>query len=250
MLEEDTLDLTNRLSATNQLRRDLQLKLSIVDEENLELTQKRDRLLQKNTELQTQVKQLDHLRQQLEDEQTEFAAERRRFEQDAARLTEEKASLSGELRAVGEQYRLTKEELDFLRAEYTDEVVAFKKEREIMREELEALEILKARYTELESDYNRLVKPARSKVGRYVVSIHYWKDESGYHYALRLPGADRHTDLSRAQLHTQLKALKNQYGIKLYTAVWFPDDTSLSHAEASSFTSRIHSLYDYYYSKN
>ena len=119
-----------------------------------------------------------------------------------------------------------------------------------MREELEALEILKARYTELESDYNRLVKPARSKVGRYVVSIHYWKDESGYHYALRLPGADRHTDLSRAQLHTQLKALKNQYGIKLYTAVWFPDDTSLSHAEASSFTSRIHSLYDYYYSKN
>ena len=130
------------------------------------------------------------------------------------------------------------------------EVVAFKKEREIMREELEALEILKARYTELESDYNRLVKPARSKVGRYVVSIHYWKDESGFHYALRLPGADRHTELSRAQLHTQLKAVKNQYGIKLYTAVWFPDDTSLSHAEASSFTSRIHSLYDYYYSKN
>ena len=70
MLEEDTLDLTDRLSATNQLRRDLQLKLSIVDEANLELTQKRDRLLQKNTELQTQVKQLDHLRQQLEDEQT------------------------------------------------------------------------------------------------------------------------------------------------------------------------------------
>jgi hypothetical protein len=48
----------------------------------------------------------------------------------------------------------------------------------------------------------------------------------------------------------QLKTLKEQHGTKLYTAVWFPDDTSLSHAEAVSFTSQIHSRYDYYWSKN
>ena len=200
--------------------------------------------------LQQEMAVVAQAREQLEAANQRLTQDKQSLEARATSLSEEKASLTGQLEAVGEQYKLTKVELETLRAKHADEVAAFKQERDLLKEDLEALEILKARNTELEYEYNRLIKPARSKVGRYVVRIQYWKDETGHHYALKLPGGDGYVELSRAQLHVQLKTLKEQHGTKLYTAVWFPDDTSLSHAEAVSFTSQIHSRYDYYWSKN
>ena len=200
--------------------------------------------------LQQEMAVVAQAREQLEAANQRLTQDKQSLEARATSLSEEKASLTGQLEAVGEQYKLTKVELETLRAKHADEVAAFKQERDLLKEDLEALEILKARNTELEYEYNRLIKPARSKVGRYVVRIQYWKDETGHHYALKFPGGDGYVELSRAQLHVQLKTLKEQHGTKLYTAVWFPDDTSLSHAEAVSFTSQIHSRYDYYWSKN
>ena len=165
-------------------------------------------------------------------------------------MSEEKASLTGQLIAVGDQYKLTKAELETLRAKHADEVAAFKQERDLLKEDLEALEILKARNTKLEFEYNRLIKPARSKVGRVVVRVRYWKDATGDHYSLGEPGQKQTTEVTRSELHRRLAELKKKHGSKLYTAIWFPDGTSLSYAESASFTSLIHNRYDYYYSNN
>ncbi|MED5407211.1 MAG: hypothetical protein VYD25_05665 [Pseudomonadota bacterium] len=236
------------MNVAEQLKRELQLKLSLVTDKNEDLARKRDELFQKNSTLRLQVEQLARLRDDLATERKQLMASRADLKQDVSRLSEEKASLAGALKQTDEQYRLTKEEIEYLRAEHADEVVEFKKERELLKEELEALETLKSGYTKLENKYNRLVKPARSKVGRYVVKINYWKDENGYHYSLREPHEDHRIEVGLSELNERLKALKQKYGNKLYTAVWFPDGANLSQDEAWSFTVGINSRYDYYYS--
>ena len=243
VMEEDTLDLTERLSATNLLRRELQTRLSMAEKVGSDLTQKHDLLQKNNSTLQGQLKYLENERDRL-------MQDKGRVEQDVAKLSEEKQSLTGQLQVMGDKYELTKEEIDYLRAEHADEVASFKKERDLLKEELEALEILKSRFTSLETKYNRLVKPARSKVGRYVVRIQYWKDETGNRYSFKLPGDREHTEVTLTELHRSLTKLKEEYGDKLYTAVWFPDGANLSQDEAWSFTVRINSRYDYYYSNN
>ena len=200
--------------------------------------------------LQQEMAVVAQAREQLEAANQRLTQDKQSLEARATSLSEEKASLTGQLEAVGEQYKLTKVELETLRAKHADEVAAFKQERDLLKEDLEALEILKARNTELEYEYNRLIKPARSKVGRVVVRVWYWNDETGDHYSLGEPGQKQTTEVTRSELHRRLAELKKKHGSKLYTAIWFPDGTSLSYAESASFTSLIHNRYDYYYSNN
>ena len=200
--------------------------------------------------LQQEIAAVAQVRDQLEAANQSLAQDKQSLEGRATSLSEDKASLTGRLKVVGDQYKLTKAELETLRAKHADEVAAFKQERDLLKEDLEALEILKARNTELEYEYNRLIKPARSKVGRVVVRVRYWKDATGDHYSLGEPGQKQTTEVTRSELHQRLAELKKKHGSKLYTAVWFPDGTSLSYAESASFTSLIHNRYDYYYSNN
>jgi chromosome segregation ATPase len=200
--------------------------------------------------LQQEIAAVAQVRDQLAAANQSLAQDKQTLEGQATSLSEAKASLTGQLEAVGEQYKLTKVELETLRAEYADEVAAFKQERDLLKENLEALEILKARNTKREYEYNRLIRPKRSEQGRYVVRVHYLKDESGYRYKLNEPGDDQFREVTLSQLHEQLKALKQKHGSKLFVKVWFPDGTDLTHDESWSFANRIHLLYDYYYSKN
>ncbi|SVC83955.1 uncharacterized protein METZ01_LOCUS336809, partial [marine metagenome] len=200
--------------------------------------------------LQQEIAAVAQVRDQLEAANQSLAQDKQTLEGQATSLSEDKASLTGQLEAVGEQYRLTKVELETLRAKHAGEVAAFKQERDLLKEDLEAFEILKARNTELEYEYNRLIRPARSKAGRIWVGIEYWKTETGYGYALKAPGEKQYQKVNLNQLDNRLEVLKEKYGCKLYTAVWFRDDTSLSHAEAISFTTRIQKRYDYYYCKD
>ena len=140
---------------------------------------------------------------------------------------------------------MTKEELAYLRAQYADEVEAFSNERELLvAAHKTELDILRERHSDLESKYNRLVRPARSTVGRFVVEVHFRKEGDSYRYALR-PVSGVETPVTEAELYQQLTALKARYGDKLYTKVML--DNSLSHGEAWRFTSKIHNRYDYYY---
>jgi len=154
--------------------------------------------------------------------------------------------LTARLAETALEYKLTKEELAYLRTEYADEVAAFAKERELLvSAQKEELDILKESHSDLESEYNRLVRPARSMVGRFVVEVRFWKEGNMRRYSLRRPGAAE-ASVSESEMHQQLTALKARHADKLYTRV-MPDDNSLTHGEAWSFTERILNRYDYYY---
>ena len=118
-------------------------------------------------------------------------------------------------------------------------------EREVLTEE--RLEELRAEYRVLKAKYDKLVRPARTTKGKYVVSLRYSGIDGERIIQLREPGDDVFRRLSEAQMHSQLGALKKRFGGELYIRIIFPEDSQLTYNEAWSFTTDILNQYDYYY---
>ncbi|MGE4659846.1 MAG: hypothetical protein AAEJ16_03560, partial [Arenicellales bacterium] len=163
----------------------------------------------------------------------------------------EESQLVGEeltvrLAEIALEYKLTKEKLAYLRAQDSGDDRACTKERDqLVAAHKAELGIVRERCSDLESTYNRLVRPARSAVGRFVVEVRFWKEGDIRRYSLR-PPAGYETSVSESELHQQLAAMKARHGDKLYTKV-MPDDNSLTYGEAWRFTTKILNRYDYYY---
>ena len=218
------------------------------------VTQSRDDLLSERQRLAEQVGTLDVMRVSLETEITALRAELAMLLR--ASVSNERAlqasqlegeALSAQLAETALEYRLTKEELAYLRAEYADEVAKFTRERELlMTAHQQELDVLREQHSDLESKYNRLVRPARSTVGRFVVEVRFRKDGEARRYSIRPIAGGLEEEVSETDLHRRLTALKAQHGDKLYTKVII-DDNSVTHGEAWSFTSKILNRYDYYY---
>lgn len=112
-----------------------------------------------------------------------------------------------------------------------------------------ALQLAKQRnaYSLLEEKYNKLVKPARSPMGKQVVTIHYSRQNQNIQILFKDIGSATFEKVSSEQMHQRLAARKKQLQQKLYVKVVIPDNSGLSYNEAWSFTQRVLSLYDYYY---
>jgi len=254
--EQLSLDLTNLTNALSELQaeqRRLILAAEAQAQDQATVVQARDALLRDRDALAEQVNALEVARSALRTEvsalrnemaglvrtsvSTELALEESRLESE---------ELTARLAETALEYKLTKEELAYLRAQYADEVEAFSKERELLvAAHKTELDILRERHSDLESKYNRLVRPARSTVGRFVVEVRFWKEGDARRYSLR-PASGSEISVSESDLHQQLTEMKARHGEKLYTKV-IPDDNSLTHGEAWRFTNKILNRYDYYY---
>lgn len=101
---------------------------------------------------------------------------------------------------------------------------------------------LQGEYSELDSKYQKLLKPARSSKGKQVVEVIYRK--SGY--SIRAPGESSTRNVSRASLESELAGLKSKYDKDLYVKVIIPGDSGLSYNDAWRFTNDMLTKYDYY----
>ena len=249
----DLTDLNNALASLQAEQSRLMMAYETQAQDQAAVTNARDALLRERDALADQVSSLDVTRGSLRIEVSALREEMEglvRSTVGTERELEESQLVGEELTArlaeTALEYKLTKEELAYLRAEYADEVAAFAKERELLASvHKEELDILRERHSDLESEYNRLVRPARSTVGRFVVKVRFWKEGDLRRYSLRPPSGIE-TSVSESELHQQLTALKARHGDKLFIKV-MPDDNSLTHGEAWSFSSKIHNRYDYYY---
>ena len=254
--EQLSLDLTNLNNALSELQSEqsrLILAAEAQAQDQATVVEARDALLRDRDALAEQVNALEVTRSAL---RTEVSALRNEMAglvrtSVSTELALEESRLEGEeltarLAETALEYKLTKEELAYLRAQYADEVEAFSKERELLvAAHKTELDILRERHSDLESKYNRLVRPARSTVGRVVVEVRFWKEGDARRYSLR-PASGSEISVSESDLHQQLTEMKARHGEKLYTKV-IPDDNSLTHGEAWSFTNKILNRYDYYY---
>ena len=254
-LGTDIARLQGSLSAMQAEQAALTITAQAQAQEATSLAQARDDLSKERDELTTQVTLLEVTRAVLRTETSALRDELEGLLRTAVSTERalEESKLTGEDLAVrlaetALDYKLTKEELAYLRAEYTQEVGDFEKQRRLLiAAHQQELDILRERHSDLEVQYNRLIRPARSTVGRHVVEVRFWKEGSEYHYSLREPGQAVAQSVSVVELHQALAARKAQYGDKLYTKVKFPNENSITQGESWRFTVEMHNRYDYYY---
>jgi chromosome segregation ATPase len=145
-------------------------------------------------------------------------------------------------------------DLDKLRSNYEEQSTALKSTRDkliILSEEKEAqdrqLVTLETDYSNLKVKYDKLVKPARTAKGKYVVEVNYEKIRGKGRIRFKDAGDENYTTLSADELHSNLAALKKKHPNKLYIKIIIPENSGLSYSEAWEFMKGILHKYDYYY---
>ncbi len=102
-------------------------------------------------------------------------------------------------------------------------------------------------FSSLEDKYLKLVRPARSSLGKQVVAVQIRKSNGRNMYRLKDLKQDKWRVLSREDIFARLAQLKRELGTDLYIKVVIPDNSGLSYNEAWDFTKKVLSQYDYYY---
>jgi chromosome segregation ATPase len=106
---------------------------------------------------------------------------------------------------------------------------------------------LVGKYDQLRVKYDKLVRPARSPQGHFLVEIRYTKRKGLKLIDFREGGSGEFTRLDRATLSQRLALLKRGHSEGLYLKIIIPEDSGLSYTEAWSFTRDLLAQYDYYY---
>jgi chromosome segregation ATPase len=108
---------------------------------------------------------------------------------------------------------------------------------------------LSGEYSDLRVKYDKLVRPARSPKGRYVVELRYAKRDGKYQIGFREGTSGDYQYLPETELHQQLRELKGGHDEGLYLKIIIPEDSGLSYTEAWVFTRDMLALYDYYHAE-
>jgi chromosome segregation ATPase len=102
-------------------------------------------------------------------------------------------------------------------------------------------------FSSLEDKYLKLVRPARSSLGKQVASVQYRKRDGRLIYQFKDIGQDQWQEFTSTQLFQRLEDLKRRLGDELYIKIVIPDDSGLTYNEAWDFTKTVLSRFDYYY---
>ena len=250
-LEADKQALTKNLAESEQAQNALKKDQVALEYEVSELIQVRLTLEQEKAGLIDEATALEKERREQQDSQRTTITE---MELAQSFLEKQNIELEQKLKGSEKLHQLTKKELDYLVSKHTEEITAFKKERALFVENLQAFALLKSQYGELEIAYNRLVRPARNEVGRFRVEVRFWKENDDFHYSItergfppyNEPGPGAEKEVSKDDLHKRLRKLKEDHPGKLFTHVIFPGGKDISHEEGWLFERSITTQYDYY----
>ncbi len=101
-------------------------------------------------------------------------------------------------------------------------------------------------YGSLKVKYDKLIRPARTTKGKYVVSVNYERVNDKERIRFKDSGETKYRTVSEKKLHLLLAALKAKHPEKLYIKIVIPKDSGLTYNEAWSFMKDLLDKYDYY----
>lgn len=183
-------------------------------------------------------------------------------------INEEVRELAGKLESASRERASLDESLVHLQSQHdekarqlealADEHGALQAEYRIREDELLELQQLRQQadllladlqgdYDDLKVKYDRLVRPARTAKGKYVVEVRYEKRGKYHHIKYKEPDNDSYKAVSRKELDKHLAALKEAHPGKLYIKIIIPSNSGLSYNEAWRFTADVLAKYDYYH---
>ncbi len=105
---------------------------------------------------------------------------------------------------------------------------------------------LNKKYQGLEVQYKKLIRPARSPKGKYVVEVRYEKIQKRKRIQIKYPEDKQYHAIHLEQLEKTLQKLQKDKKNHLYIKIIIPDRSGLSYNEAWSFTTKL-LKYDYYH---
>ena len=156
------------------------------------------------------------------------------------RLSSQISALQDNLSQVSIDVEQKQQALD----EERQKIIIITKERDTQSRKLATLE---DDFGSLKVKYDKLVKPARTAKGKYVVSVNYERIKGKERIRFKDSGDSNYTVLTEKQLHSTLAKLQKKHKKKLYIKIVIPKDSGLTYNEAWSFMKDLLDKYDYYY---
>ncbi len=231
---------TMQAQSTTHINTELNMRLKRLEEEAamlrmrlMNLGEEQSRTLAELHESEQQNMQLKQTLSTITRARDVALAEKQAIEQKQADLAAALALRTRELAEQQKQYQL--------------KIEAFGKLKSSSEAQLARLKRLETAYANLETKYNRLIRPARSPLGKVVVLVRYRKVAGTLHIEIKGPKDRDYQPVGGAELHKRLARLQQKHGKKLYVRIIFPDDSGLSYSEAWNLTESLLRLYDYYY---
>lgn len=195
-------------------------------QQNLDSTQQQ--LAGSQQQLINSQQQLSNAQQQVENSQQQLAA----VQVDLASLEQEHESVQQQLTSLQATYGL--QSLELLELKTT--------ERRFGRQ----INTLQGEFDDLKLKYNKLIRPARSPEGHYLVEVRYTKSAGRLVIEYQTEDKPGYSAVSQTVLENQLDKLMKIRKEGLYIKLIFPEKSGLSFNEAWQFTSRLQGKYDYY----
>ena len=253
---EEKESLSLRLIHTENELSDLRLELMKLQEiRNKQLEAIKDNLNQINL-LSSQRDKLDLANTQLqqknivlENQNKQLALEKDQTQNRLLVSNEQLEIIRQALAALEAQQQTTEQQLANLQDDYADKNLQLEQALNRIANSDTALSELQGDYDQLKVKYDKLVRPARTAAGKYVVEVRYSKVKGKYRIAYKTPEQDKFQDISKKSIEKKLAGLKKSKSNKLYIKVIFPENSGLSYSEAWEFTTSMHK-YDYYYQED
>ena len=244
MLEETRTDreaLKIVITNLEEKLRAQQMEIILLGDENKVVQSTLEAKLALISALQKQLSKIQADAEKLERRLTAVEAEKEAL---ASSYEEQVKAISAETERQIEEFNRKFAALMDRLGEKEDLIVALNTERKDL--ELTLAKQRKA-YLVLEDKYQRLIRPARSPLGKEVVTVQYSRQDGRYRILYKEPQSDGFEPVGREELLTRLDRLKGRWQDKLYIKIVIPERSGLSYNEAWNFTRDILSRYDYYY---
>lgn len=128
--------------------------------------------------------------------------------------------------------------------EERQKIIIITQERDLQTRKLTSLE---DDFGSLKVKYDKLIKPARTAKGKYVVSVNFERIKDKERIRFKDSGDKNYTVVTEKELHSKLAKLKKQHPKKLYIKIVIPKESGLTYSEAWTFMKGLLQKYDYYY---
>jgi chromosome segregation ATPase len=156
------------------------------------------------------------------------------------------SSLSSQISAM--ESNLAQLNIDVAQKETTLEeerqkIIIITQERDTQSRQLSALE---DDFGSLKVKYDKLIKPARTAKGKYVVSVNYERIDGKVRIRFKDSDDENYSVVTEKQLNSKLSKLKQKYPKKLYIKIVIPKESGLTYNEAWTFMKDLLDKYDYY----
>lgn len=155
-------------------------------------------------------------------------------------LSSQVSAMEDDLSQLATDVRTKQSEIDNER----QRVIVITDERD---KQLQKISSLENDFGTLKTKYEKLIKPARTSKGKYIVSVDYERINGKERIHIKGANDEHHTVVTKKQLHNRLAALKKRHAKKLYVRIIIPEKSGLTYNEAWTFMRGLLTKYDYYY---